>query len=155
MKMTFEEILARDGKLVYRTRGTSMEPMLRQDRDLVVIRVPSARLRRFDAAFYRRGEQYVLHRVIRVKDGYYLIRGDNTYALETVPDDAVLGVLEEFQRKGKTIRADRRGYRLYVRFWNAIYPLRLARVRLRGFLAAAARRLGISPFLKKLFKRGK
>ena len=36
--MTFEDILARDGKLVYKTRGVSMEPMLRQNRDLVVIR---------------------------------------------------------------------------------------------------------------------
>ena len=31
--LTMEELLARDGKLVYRTRGVSMEPMLRQDRD--------------------------------------------------------------------------------------------------------------------------
>lgn len=29
-KSTFKEVLARDGVLVYRTRGVSMEPMLRQ-----------------------------------------------------------------------------------------------------------------------------
>lgn len=28
-KSTFREVLARDGVLVYRTRGVSMEPMLR------------------------------------------------------------------------------------------------------------------------------
>ena len=38
--MTFEDLLARDGSLVYRTKGVSMEPMLRQDRDLVTIQVP-------------------------------------------------------------------------------------------------------------------
>ena len=37
-KSTFKEVLARDGVLVYRTRGVSMEPMLRQGRDLVTIR---------------------------------------------------------------------------------------------------------------------
>ena len=37
--MTFEDILSRDGQLVYKTRGVSMEPMLRQNRDLVVIQV--------------------------------------------------------------------------------------------------------------------
>ena len=55
--MTFEEALERDGKLVYRTRGTSMEPMLRQDRDLVVLEPVNGRLQRFDVALYRRGGQ--------------------------------------------------------------------------------------------------
>ena len=44
--MTFEELLARDGYLVYRTRGTSMEPMLRQDRDLITAKVPTGRLKK-------------------------------------------------------------------------------------------------------------
>lgn len=34
--------------LAYKTRGVSMEPMLRQNRDLVVIQVPFLRVRRFD-----------------------------------------------------------------------------------------------------------
>ena len=34
---SFEEILARDGRLIYKTRGVSMLPMLHQDRDLVVM----------------------------------------------------------------------------------------------------------------------
>ena len=79
--MKLEEILTRDGKLVYRTKGVSMEPMLRQNRDLVVISVPSSRLRKYDVALYRRGGSYVLHRVIDVKDDGYLIRGDNTFSL--------------------------------------------------------------------------
>ena len=33
-RSTFEDLLGRDGVLVYKTRGVSMEPMLRQDRDL-------------------------------------------------------------------------------------------------------------------------
>ena len=34
---TFEEILSRDGRLIYKTRGVSMQPMLYQNRDLVII----------------------------------------------------------------------------------------------------------------------
>lgn len=78
-----------------------MEPMLRQNRDLVVIQVPSLRLKRLDDALYKREEKYVLHRVIKVKDGYYLIRGDNSYVIEKVPYEAVIGVLAFFKRKGK------------------------------------------------------
>lgn len=53
-----ENILAKDGKLVYKTRGVSMEPMLRQKRDLVVIQSPQPKLKplefgkhRFQAVF--------------------------------------------------------------------------------------------------------
>ena len=88
-----------------------------------------------------------------VKDGYYLIRGDNTYALETVPDGAVIGVLESFQRKGKQIGVKNRGYQLYVRVWNAIYPLRAVWRKLRTLLVRAAKKLGLAPMLKKLLRR--
>ncbi len=153
--MTFEKLLQEDGRLVYRTRGVSMEPMLQQNRDLVVIEVPSSRLKKYDVALYRRGTNYVLHRVIGVKSDHYLIRGDNTYALETVPDSAVLGVLTAFQRKGKKYSVNDRGYRCYVRFWNAIYPLRALRSKCRGVAVSLARRLGLLPLLRRLLRREK
>ena len=37
---TFEEILKKDGRLVYKTRGVSMLPMLHQNRDIAVIMPP-------------------------------------------------------------------------------------------------------------------
>ena len=148
--LTMEELLARDGKLVYRTRGVSMEPMLRQDRDLVVIQVPASRLHKYDVALYRRGKAYVLHRVIGVEADHYRIRGDNTYSVELVPDSAVIGVLSSFQRKGKTHSVTERGYRLYARVWHRLYPLRWFFIRLRGAAVRAARALGLLPILKKL-----
>ena len=126
---TFEELLARDGRLVYKTRGVSMKPMLRQNRDLVVVKVPSRRLNKYDVALYKRGRNYVLHRVIEVKQDHYLIRGDNTFTMETVPENSVIGVLTGFQRNGKEHEVTEKGYQLYVRFWNFIYPLRLLRYR--------------------------
>jgi len=127
--------------LVYRTRGVSMEPMLRQNRDLVVIRVPASRLKKYDVALYRRGDAHVLHRVVAVRDDHYLIRGDNTYALERVPDAAVIGVLTGFQRKGRQHDVTEPGYRLYARFWHAIYPLRRGLAALRRRAAALAGRI--------------
>lgn len=125
-KFTFENILDRDGILVYKTKGVSMRPLLRQDRDLVVIekKDPQARLERFDVALYKRGEQYVLHRVIYVRDGRYDIRGDNTFMLEQVPEKAVIGVLKSIKRSGRSISTSDKGYMFYVRFWNLIYPIR-------------------------------
>lgn len=151
--ITFEELLARDGKFVYRTRGVSMEPMLRQNRDLVTIEVPVSRLQKYDVALYKRDTSYVLHRVIDVKEGYYLIRGDNTYGIERVPEENVIGVLTRFQRKGKQHTVSEPGYRRYARFWNAIYPLRYGLVCCYRWAARVARRLGLTPYLKRLLKR--
>ena len=150
---TFDEILARDGVLVYRTRGTSMEPMLRQDRDLVVVRAPSSRPKRHDVVLYRRGDAYVLHRVIEVGDSHYLIRGDNTFALERVPDSSVIGLLTAFQRKGRQHDVTDRGYLLYVRLWCAAYPLRSCCFHVRHLVVRTARRLGVLPHLKALLRR--
>lgn len=143
MNNTFEDILARDGLLVYKTRGVSMEPMLRQNRDLVIIKVPASRLKKYDVALYKRGDYYVLHRVIGVGQDCYAIRGDNTYAVEIVPDEAVIGVLSSFQRKGKHISTENRLYRFYARAWNFIYPVRSFTKRLIRLAARVARRVGI------------
>lgn len=153
MSITFEELLRRDGKLIYKTKGVSMRPMLRQNRDLVIIEPPKGRLRPKDVALYRRGKNYVLHRVISVEKGYYLIRGDNTYTLEKVPDQAILGVLTGFVRKGRQHRVTDRGYLLYVRIWCAIYPLRRVYMRIRRRAYAAAKKLGLIPLLKKILRR--
>ncbi len=150
---TFEDILARDGKLVYKTRGVSMEPMLRQNRDLVVIEVPKGRLKRFDVALYKRKGSYVLHRVIHVRERDYLIRGDNTYYFEEVPDEAVIGVLAGFQRKGKYYDITNKNYQRYVHFWNAVYPLRALRFHTRRSMIRTARKWGILPILKKIAGR--
>ena len=150
---TFEDLLAQNGKLVYKTKGRSMQPMLRQDKDLVFIQTPSARLKKFDVALYRRGKKYVLHRVIAVKDGCYLIRGDNTFRLEHVADSAVIGVLTAFRRNGKEHSVSDRGYLLYVHLWNALYPVRHLWFQTRRSLIGIAKKLGILQFIKRLLQR--
>ncbi len=123
--VTFEEVLERDGRIVYKTKGVSMRPLLRENRDIVVIeKKGEERLSRFDVALYKRGEQYVLHRVINVREDGYDIRGDNTFSMEDIPEKNIIGVLREIKRNNKTIRMDEKSYNRYVRFWNTIYPLR-------------------------------
>ena len=103
---TFEEVLARDGVFVYRTRGVSMEPMLREGRDVVTIRAakPGERFSVNDVVmYYRAGDRkYTLHRIVGVGPAGYTIIGDNSVAYERdVPFEDVLGVLVSFVRNGK------------------------------------------------------
>ena len=120
----------------------------------MIIRVPIPRLRKYDVALYKRGDTYVLHRLITVRDDHYLIRGDNTYSLEHVPDTAVIGVLSSFRYKGTQHGVKDLGYLCYVRIWQAIHPLRLLRAHLRPWAIRIARRMGILPLLKRLLRRG-
>ena len=139
---TFEEILEKDGKLVYKTKGVSMNPMLYQNRDLVVIEVPKGRLKKYDVALYKRGKSYVLHRVIGVnEDGTYSIRGDNTYSIETVPESAVIGVLTAFVRDGQQHQVTDSDYQRYVKAWCAAYPLRSFYVHLKWRARSAAKKI--------------
>ena len=150
---TFEEILAKDGRLIYKTKGVSMQPMLTQNRDLVIIETFEGRLKPYDVALYKRGKQYVLHRVISLGEGVYYIRGDNTYMIETVPETNDLGVLTGFVRKGKSHLVTEPGYRFYSRFRHKIYPLRAFRMRCRRRLRNLLAKIGLLEPAKKLQKK--
>ena len=143
MSQSIEERLATDGYCVQTTVGMSMYPMLRNRRDRVVIRpAEKAGLRRGDLPLYRRPDgKYVLHRIIGVKDGYYVIRGDNTYAKEKVPHEWILGVMTEFYRGDRHVRAEQKSYRFYAAAWHAVYPIRVCLHALRGFASRVKRKL--------------
>ena len=127
MKQTIEQQIAEAGFYVSTTVGFSMRPMLRNRRDRVVIRATDGkRLSKWDLPLYKRSDgKYILHRVIEVRDGYYVIRGDNTYAKEKVTDEQIVGVMTEFYRGKRHVLATNRGYRRYAAFWQTIYPIRL------------------------------
>ncbi|MCD8008025.1 MAG: ABC transporter ATP-binding protein/permease [Clostridiales bacterium] len=80
----------------------------------------------------------VLHRVLGFEGDVCLIRGDNTFGLERVPLSAVKGVLETVWRGKREIHTTDFLYRLYVWFWNLIYPFRLLKHRAKE----AVKRLG-------------
>ena len=122
-----ESILATDGIYVSSTRGISMLPMIKTGRDVVVVTPKKERLKRFDVALYRRGEAYVLHRVIEVLDDCYLIRGDNTYVDEFIPEKDVIGVMTEYYRGRKNILATDEKYLKYVEKRVKSYPQRKKR----------------------------
>lgn len=121
-KQTIEAVLQQNGQYVGPTVGVSMLPMLKSRRDTVVIKAKAERLKPMDVALYKRGETYVLHRVLSVTEKGYIIRGDNCYSDENVPERAVIGVLTEFFRKGKHIFVTDKKYLRYakrrVRFYK-------------------------------------
>ena len=125
---TFEEILEKDGYLVYTTVGWSMMPLLRQRKDIVKIRArksPEERFKKYDVVLYKRGPKYVLHRIIKVRPDDYVIVGDHNIRKEYgITDARILGVMTQVIRDGKEITPDNLKYRLYVHLWCDFYPVR-------------------------------
>ncbi len=134
-RATIEKVLNEEGYYMSTTSGISMWPMLRDRRDTIMITPPEGRLKKYDVPLYRFGEKYILHRIIDVKEDYYVICGDNCIRKEHVKDEQVIGVLTGFYRKNKPVDMSSLRYRMYVRFWCSIYPIRVFFKKVHGKIA--------------------
>ena len=131
----FEDVIKRDGRLVYTNIGDSMRPLIRQDRDILIIEKIQGRLKKYDVPLYKRDSgQYVLHRVLKVRPNDYVICGDNRYSKEYgITDRHIIGVLTAVVRDGKEMPITDWRYRLYVHLWCDLYPLRAVILKTRRF----------------------
>ena len=141
-----EELLKTQDEVMTRTKGISMRPLLRQGRDIVVIKRPQFPLKAGDVPLYRvKGkEELVLHRILRVKkDGTYIIRGDNLFRKEYVKESQIVGVMKAFYREGRYCDCEKScKYKLYIILNRVSYPLRyLWKCILRPMLAKVYKKI--------------
>ena len=122
--LKIEDVLQEQGKYVGPTVGVSMLPILKNRRDTIVVVPKTKRLQPLDVALYKRGNDYVLHRVLQVLDDGYLIRGDNCYSDEHILEENVIGVLSEFFQKNKHFYCTDKKYLAYAKRRVKNYPLR-------------------------------
>ena len=145
-KRQIEDVLKEEGLFVSTTVGVSMYPMLRNRRDTIIIMPYEGRLKKYDIPLYKRGSDYILHRIVEVCPDSYVICGDNCIQKEYgITDKQILGVLTGFYRGSKQVNMDGWRYKLYVRLWCALYPIRKVFMQVR---ARAAR-------VWRLIRRGK
>ena len=123
---TFEEQLAKTGKLIYTNQGDSMMPLIKQDRDLLVIEPVHGRLKKYDVPLYKRDSgQYVLHRILKVRENDYVICGDNRWVKEYgIQDRHMIGILTAVIRNGREVSVNDPKYKLYVHIWCDFFPVR-------------------------------
>lgn len=122
--MKISQVIEQQGFYISTISGISMYPMLRNRKDTVVLSVVKGRLKKYDLPLYIANGKYVLHRVIKVKPDGYIIRGDNCVQKENVRDEQIIGVMTEFYRGEKKVSAKNLWYRIYVRVWHVLYPVR-------------------------------
>ena len=125
--------------------GTSMNPLLYQNRDYVKIEKPVLPLKKGDIPLYRRRDgAFVLHRVVDIKEnGEYVMCGDNQFILEYgITDANIIGIAKKLIIDGKEIDVDTDAEYLkhkekYLKNIKSRYPAR----RLRHSLALLKRRI--------------
>lgn len=103
--------------------GTSMMPLLDQNTDTIRLVKVKHNLRKYDIPLYVRPTgEYVLHRIVKVCKGYYVIRGDNTNYTEIVPFDWVIAVADGCSKNGMWHSFDEPAIKKYairtVRYWH-------------------------------------
>ena len=124
------------------TKGPSMRPLFKTNRDMIVVSKIEAPLKKYDIILYRGGGgEYILHRIIGIRKDCFIVRGDNNYFKEYVPKDAVIGVLSAYNRKGKSGSPNKLSFKLYSRLWRYIYPIRFVFAKTRLCLSRVKRKI--------------
>ena len=142
--ISYEAFLEQNGELTYSNVGVSMLPLLRQGKDLfTVVKKPPERCKAGDVVLYRRPpDQYVLHRIVAVRERDYVLLGDNCVSREYgIRDEDILGVMTGFVRNGKAHTVREPLYRAYSAFMLHGAPLRVAVKRLELGARGLVRRL--------------
>ena len=106
--------------IILKVRGMSMFPLLKDKRDSFKLEKIKDAPKSKDIVLYKRDNgQFVLHRIIKEKDGLYTIVGDNQHVKEyPIRLDQILGVVTSVIRKDKEIvLAKSMKYKIYSSLW--------------------------------------
>lgn len=135
-KSRFEEEIKKSGRIIYTNVGDSMMPYIKQGRDVLVISEVNGRLNKYDVPLYKRDSgQYVLHRILKVRENDYVICGDNRWNKEYgITDRHIIGILTGVIRDGQEIPVTSRKYRIYVHLWCDLFPVRAFILRVCQFV---------------------
>lgn len=141
-----------DGSRVKLTvTGDSMYPLFKSRMDTVVLAKPE-KLKKRDIVFFKRDNgSYILHRILKIKNGSLTIAGDNEMKKEfPVRTEQVIGVVVGFTRNENEYSVNELWYRFYSFVWCACFPLRPLALRILLKLAGKRRKKG-----KKITKNSK
>lgn len=122
----YESLLLEGAELPLVISGGSMLPFLASGRDSVMLKAPDRALRRGDIVFYRRENgAYVLHRLLRVRDGKCWMIGDAQTTVEGPLDrDCIFAYVTQVKRKGQIEKPGTFWWEFFAHVWLRVVPLR-------------------------------
>ena len=106
---SFEEVLEKEGELIFTNVGYSMYPLIKQREDILRI-VKTDTFKKGDIILYKSNvDHYVLHRILKIKKDKIITAGDHNYRKDQpITKEQVLGKLASIKKKdGKEIDLDK------------------------------------------------
>ncbi len=117
------EIVSAGGSVRLDVKGNSMMPLLRSERDAVLLK-KAEDIARYDVVLFKKADgKIALHRIVDIKDNTYTIIGDNQYKFDyAIPKEDLIAKAVEFHRGRHRIGEGQ--IRAFGAFWYTTYPLR-------------------------------
>lgn len=113
-----KEVISGGGRFSFKVTGGSMFPLLIEGRDSVILEKVKT-LKAGDIILYQRDDgNYVLHRIVKIKNGELYLCGDAQFVIEyPIRYDQVIAVAGAIIRKGETIKVTDPKYKFYTKVW--------------------------------------
>lgn len=132
-----EDEIAHGRPVQFRLKGVSMFPLLRNNRDEVILHpCREEELKPMDVVLFRYRGKHLLHRIIRRDGNRMLIQGDGSYVAKEVclTNDVIGRVHAVVRPKGKMVSVDAWQWRLPSYLWQKVGILRRPLLRLLHFV---------------------
>lgn len=106
--------------------GTSMEPFLIHNQDRIYFQKPKGPIKKGDMVFFQRKTgEYVMHRIMRVRDHQYYLAGDHQTFLEgPIEESRIFAKVVSVERAGVWLPEDDRVWRFYAVWWRRLFWVR-------------------------------
>ncbi|WP_162150749.1 hypothetical protein [Acholeplasma equifetale] len=137
---SIEYILETKGYIVTNVYGKSMLPLLKENENQTLI-IKTNQFNLYDVVLFKSKDKLVLHRIIKKKNDFFYITGDNQYRLEKVHQSKILGVMIAYYKNDLKIDVSDKAYQAYVKKIIRTRFIRMIKIKLKNIF-------------KNIFKKG-
>lgn len=103
-ELTYQETIEQYGMFIYFPVGTSMLPLIREGKDSVKLVKIERPVKQHDVVLYQRNDQFILHRVVKVKDDTVDMAGDHQTMIEKdVLKSSIIALMEGVYREERYV----------------------------------------------------
>lgn len=112
-KLLEEQIKTQDVK--FKVKGTSMKPFFKDGFTVVTIRKVET-YKKHDIVLFKLNDNYILHRIVKIKDKEIITEGDNLLSKESISFSNIIGKVINYKNK-REINTNNFFYKLRVNLW--------------------------------------
>ncbi|HHT55528.1 MAG TPA: peptidase S41, partial [Acholeplasma sp.] len=116
---SIDELLKEGRTVEFKVKGNSMLPFFKHEKTIVALEKLNNYKKR-DVVLAKYNDLVLLHRIIKIKDNIYTLRGDGLISKEYVKINDIYGKVVSFKTNDKKIKF----YKTKVVIWLLLRPVR-------------------------------